>query len=69
MIHAQRFGARAKIETGGIRLRMVKVAIIGTGRFAKHHISVWRLIREIELVGVHGAHNQRLNSFDFELHH
>ena len=45
---------------------MVKVAIIGTGRFAKHHISVWRLIREIELVGVHGAHDQRLNSFAAE---
>lgn len=41
----------------------VRVGIVGTGKFAAHHVHAWRTIDCVRLIGVHGAHPERLGAF------
>ena len=44
-------------------VEFVRVGLVGTGKFARHHATVWQDIPMARLVGVHGSDGARLDAF------
>ena len=44
-------------------MKRINVGIIGTGKFAGHHATVWNSLKEVVLLGVHGTDLSRMHLF------
>ena len=43
--------------------KKLRIGVVGTGKFAGHHVDVWRSIDKVELIGGYGGDTQRLKAF------
>jgi predicted dehydrogenase len=44
-------------------MKDIRVGIIGTGQFARHHVDVWKSINNVKIIGAYGTDKKRVKRF------